>query len=125
MENRIFSFEEARELIAEVRERTAAADEQLAALRTKVEQVPPHSTRAVKLNEWINTLINQWAEDIMELGALPKGLWTVDFDSGDGFFYCWTLDEPDLTHFHLYEEGFVGRKPLSDIDKESPPALLN
>lgn len=125
MENKIFTYEEARELISEVRERTAAADEQLAALRSKAEQAPPHSTQSVKLNEWINTLINQWAEDIMELGALPKGLWTVDFDSGDGYFYCWTLDESDLTHFHLYEEGFVGRKPLSDIDKQHPPALLN
>ena len=126
MENTIFTYEEARELIAEVRERTAAADEQLADLRARLEQVTPRSTQSVKLNEWINTLINQWAEDIMDLGALPKGLWTVDFDSGDGYFYCWTLDEPDLTHFHLYEEGFVGRKPLSDIDKQHPPpALLN
>jgi hypothetical protein len=125
MENRIFTFEEARELIEQVRERTGSADERLREMRARLESMPPHSSRAVKLNEWINTVINQWAEDILELGALPKGLWTVDFDSGDGYFFCWTLNEDDLTHFHMYEEGFRGRKPLTEMDQFDPSMLVN
>ena len=125
MENKIFTFEEARTLIAEVREKTAFADERLRALREQQSRVPPNSTRAIKLAEWINTVINQWADEIMELGALPKGLWTVDFDSGEGFYFCWTLDEPDLTHFHRYEEGFVSRRPLEQQEPGEPPPLLN
>ena len=125
MENKIFTYEEARALIDEVRERTEAADTRLLELREKQEQMPPHSSRAVKLNEWINTVINQWAEDILDLGALPKGLWTVDFDSGEGYFFCWTLNEPNLTHFHMYEEGFVARKPLTEMDQFDPSMLVN
>lgn len=125
MESKIFSYEEARAMIAEVRELTAFANERLQALRTRLEHVPPQSPRARKLNEWIQTVINQWAEEIMAMGALPKGLWTVDFDSGDGYYYCWTLDEPDLTHFHLYEEGFVGRKPLAQMGQDEPSPVLN
>ncbi len=70
-------------------------------------------------------MINQWAEEIMALGALPKGLWTVDFDSGEGYYYCWTLNEADLIYYHLYEEGFVGRKPLSEMGSGKTSPLLN
>ena len=125
MENRVFTYEEARALIDQVRERTESADERLRELRKQLERMPPHSSRAVKLNEWINTVLNQWAEDILELGALPKGLWTVDFDSGEGYFFCWTLNETDLTHFHRYEEGFMGRKPLTEMDQFDPSMLVN
>ena len=125
MENKIFTYEEARALIDQVAARTAAADERLLQLRQQLEEMPPHSSRAVKLNEWINTVINQWAEDILALGALPKGLWTVDFDSGEGYYFCWMLNEPDLTHFHMYEEGFMGRKPLTEMDQFNPSMLVN
>ena len=125
MENQVFTYEEARALIDQVRECTAAANERLQEMRAQLESMPPHSSRAVKLNEWINTVINQWADDILELGALPKGLWTVDFDSGEGYYFCWTLNETDLTHFHMYEEGFMGRKPLSEMDRFDPSMLVN
>ncbi|MCZ6471977.1 MAG: DUF2203 family protein [SAR324 cluster bacterium] len=126
-ENRIFTYEEARAMIGEVRECTEEANESLEALRERLNRLPPNSSRAGKLNEWVNNLINQWAEEIMAMGAQPKGLWNVDFDSGEGYYFCWTLNEPDLTHFHLYEEGFVGRKPLSEIDGRPArsPALLD
>ena len=125
MNPKIFTFEEAQALIEEVREKTVFSNERLVALRAQVESLQSGSKRATKLNEWINTVINQWAQEIMELGALPKGLWTVDFDSGDGYYYCWSLNEPNLAHFHLYEEGFAGRKPLSEIENGAPPQLLN
>ncbi len=125
MNPKIFTFEEAQALIEEVREKTVFSNERLVALRAQVESLQGGSKRANKLNEWINTVINQWAQEIMELGALPKGLWTVDFDSGDGYYYCWALNEPNLAYFHMYEEGFAGRKPLSEIEKGAPPLLLN
>lgn len=123
MEHRIFTFDEANALVGEVRELTQAAHQRLQELRAKVEGTPPGSHRAKKLSEWINTVIHQWAEDIMALGALPKGLWTVDFDSGKGYYFCWTLDETRLTYFHNYEEGFMGRKPLSELPDLVPPLL--
>jgi hypothetical protein len=99
MDNKVFTYEEASEALEEVREVTSAAHQRLQELRAKIEKSPPGSTKVKKLNEWINTVIHQWAEDIMGLGALPKGLWTVDFDSGKGFYYCWTLNESTLSYF--------------------------
>jgi len=125
MKAKRFSYEEARALVPDVREKTVHANEQVQELRARVESAKQDSARARKLNEWINMVINRWAEEIVALGALPKGLWTVDFDSGEGFYYCWSLNEDDLSYFHLYEEGFLGRKPLSEADEQRPPLLLN
>ncbi len=46
------------------------------------------------------------------LGAEVKGLWLVDWDSGDGYF-CWRFPEAALAFFHTYEEGFAGRLPVN------------
>ena len=125
MDNRIFTYDEASALLDEVRALTRAAHERLQDLRARAADAPPHSARAHKLSEWINTAIHQWAEEIMALGALPKGLWTVDFDSGLGYYFCWTLDEARLTHFHNYEEGFSGRRPLTELPDSPARPFLN
>jgi len=39
-------------------------------------------------------------------------LWLVDFDSGDGIYYCWRHPEASLEYFHEYGAGFAGRRPL-------------
>ena len=50
---------------------------------------------------------------VRNLGVEVKGLWLADFDSGDGYYYCWKLGEDDIEHFHRYETGFAGRRPIS------------
>jgi hypothetical protein len=125
MKSKIFTYEEASATLGQVRELTQEAHQRLQELRAQIEGLPPASRRARKLSEWINTAINQWVEAITRLGALPKGLWTVDFDSGQGYYFCWTLNEDSLTYYHSYEEGFMGRKPLTRIQREPPPLLLN
>ena len=126
MSGNIFSYDEARALISQVREMTREANERVRALKADASKAPRGSKRAHKLKEWVDTVVQHWAERIETLGALPKGVWTVDFDSGEGFFYCWTFDEEDLSYFHLYEEGFPGRKPLAEgAGNGQPPMLLN
>jgi hypothetical protein len=53
-----------------------------------------------------------WAQQVQSLGAEVKGLWLVDWDSGDGYF-CWRFPEETLAFFHTYEEGFAGRLPIN------------
>ncbi len=126
MDNKIFTYDEASGSLEEVREITTSAHNRLQDYRDRIEEAPPGSRRAKKLSEWINTVIDQWAEEISAIGAVPKGLWTVDFDSGKGYYFCWTLNEKHLSYFHNYEEGFLGRKPLSEIPGgPTPPRLLN
>ena len=45
-----------------------------------------------------------------------KGLWLVDFDSGDGY-WCWAYPEDDLGYWHSYEGGFGARVPLEEAHK--------
>src|SRR5689334_15505838 len=123
MTNRIFTYLEASEALETVRTKTLAASERLETLRAQAEQVGPG--QAEKISEWMDAVVNQWSSDMLALGALPKGLFTVDFDSGKGFYFCWTLNEPVLDHFHRYEEGFANRKPLPDEEMRDVPTVLN
>ena len=126
MSRKVFGYEQARTMIPQVREITAEANARVQELSSEVTRTHKGSARAQKLKEWIDTVIQHWAERIEQTGALPKGVWTVDFDSGEGFFYCWTYGEEDLAYYHLREEGYPGRKPLTDTQKAgAPPPLLN
>jgi hypothetical protein len=121
MAERTFTYAEACALLDDVRRKTQAADERLQQLRAGIERVEKESERAEQISAQMSDAVHRWAEDILAVGALPKGLWTVDFDSGQGFFYCWTLNEDELSHYHTYEEGFRGRRPLVDGEPERLP----
>jgi hypothetical protein len=48
----------------------------------------------------------------MQLGCLPKGIWLVDFDNGEGY-YCWRYGDDQIEYFHGYSDGFSGRIAIS------------
>ena len=129
MADSIFTYGEACARLEAVRRATQAADERLQQLRAQLEKVARDSPDAGRLKAQIEEAVQRWAGDILALGALPKGLWTVDFDSGHGFYYCWTLNEPELAHYHPYEAGYAGRKPLVNgappDESAAKPPLLN
>src|SRR5690606_1342889 len=61
--------------------------------------------------------MNALIEDINRPGCLLKEIETglVDFPSiiqGKEVLLCWRLGEPMVTHFHSFEEGYTGRRPL-------------
>ena len=97
---RTFSYAEARALLPRVRELTEAAYRRVAA----VEAAPP----AESAREEIETVVTEWARQVIELGLVVKGVWLADFDNGSGY-YCWRYPEDDLLYFHSYEDGFSGR----------------
>jgi len=44
---------------------------------------------------------------------LDAGL--IDFPAlrdGEEIYLCWLVDEPEVTHWHAIEAGFMGRQPL-------------
>lgn len=60
-----------------------------------------------------------WVERVHRLGALAKGLWLVDFDTGEGYL-CWSHPEKRVEHFHLYKESFKDRRKIqTDKDLKS------
>ena len=128
MPTTLFTFQEACAQLEAVRRATRVAQERLQQLQAQAETIAEGSVQADRLKEQMQAVVQQWADAVAETGAQAKGIWTVDFDSGHGFYYCWTLDEPELTHYHAYEDGFAGRKPLvdgvpPDFPDAKPPVL--
>jgi hypothetical protein len=108
----IFTLQEARALLPRVKEITQHYYNTIEALRDSVSD-PDNTAEIKRLERQMNTELQQWVAALQELGVEVKGLWLADFDSGDGYYYCWQLGEDDIEHFHRYETGFAGRRPIA------------
>jgi hypothetical protein len=111
----IFTLEEARVLLPRVKEITQHSYEVVEALQEQLESTEaPREVR--RLEAQVNEALQKWSAALQDLGVEVKGLWLADFDSGDGYYYCWQLGEDDIEHFHRYETGFAGRRPITLLD---------
>jgi hypothetical protein len=109
---RVFSYDEALSIFPVIRDRTDAAVRQVEALFNGVQSRDEMEERKAELESAYRSIVDRWTEEIESVGCAVKGLWLVDWDSGDGF-YCWRYPEPTLGHYHGYEEGFAGRMPVA------------
>ena len=111
----IFTLEEVRLLLPRVKEITQHSYEVVEALQEHLESTEePREVR--RLETQVNEALQKWAAALKDLGVEVKGLWLADFDSGDGYYYCWQLGEDNIEHFHRYETGFAGRRPITLLD---------
>ena len=109
---RIFSYEEALATFPAVRDLTAAAVRQVEAMINEVQGREEMEDRQAELEEGYQAIVQAWAAEIVAMGCEVKGLWLVDWDSGDGY-YCWKHPETSIGFFHTYEDGFQGRIPIN------------
>jgi hypothetical protein len=109
---RIFSYDEATSTFPAVRDLTETAVRQIEALVSTLASRDEHDSRRQELETEYQRIVNLWAREISSFGCEVKGLWLVDWDSGDGY-YCWRFPEQGISFFHSYEEGFGGRLPLN------------
>jgi hypothetical protein len=110
----IFTLRQAQQLLPEVQGITRDAAARAAQLVERLEELPAGAARREVETEY-QALLTDWAARITELGCEVKGLWLVDFDSGDGLYYCWQHPETALEYFHDYDAGFAGRRPLGPM----------
>lgn len=110
---RVFTLEEAQALMPAVRSMTAPVFQLSASLAEELGRAEEagDAPRTEELRERLQVLVESWADGIRDLGADVKGLWLVDFDSGDGY-WCWAYPEEHLDHWHSYEGGFGNRIPV-------------
>jgi hypothetical protein len=112
---RIFSYDEALSTFPVVRDLTAAAVRQVEALISHLdasEESEEMDERREKIEEARERIVRAWAREVSSIGCEVKGVWLVDWDSGDGY-YCWRFPEQAIGFFHTYDEGFAGRLPIN------------
>ncbi len=107
----VFTLDEAKKLLPVVRKITGFYYDRVNEMIHKLERIDSHKEQYQIVEQQINTLITTWHEKIQKLGASTKGLWLVDFDSGDGYF-CWKYPELELNFWHSYHDGFTNRLPI-------------
>jgi hypothetical protein len=119
--SRVFALEEAQALLPKVQSITQPAFELAASLAHEMSdsEARDEEARVEELRERLQAVVESWAEAIRDLGPDVKGLWLVDFDSGDGY-WCWAYPEQELGHWHSYEAGFQGRMPIASKPGTSP-----
>jgi hypothetical protein len=109
---RIFSYDEALTTFPLVRDLTAAAVRQIDALTQNVGSREELDSRRDELDEARDRIVRAWAREVTSIGCEVKGVFLVDWDSGDGY-YCWRFPEQAISFFHTYDEGFEGRIPIN------------
>lgn len=114
MTKKIFTYEEAVELLPEIQTLTREAAEKIDAVTGSASAQPGATEMLVSDDSLpeVEKILSDWAAAVLALGVEVKGLWLVDFDSGSGY-YCWRYPEPALEYFHSYDEGFQGRVALN------------
>jgi hypothetical protein len=109
---RIFSYDEALSTFPVVRDLTTAAARQIEALGAHLSSSEEEDARREELEEAREQIVRAWAQQVSAIGCEVKGVWLVDWDSGDGY-YCWRFPEEAIGFFHTYDEGFAGRIPIN------------
>jgi len=106
-----FSIESANKLIPLVKRYTEEAVQETQKINLKMEYLAKESPQFKALSKAHDSIVLKWAERCHRLGGLAKGLWTVDFDNGNGLL-CWSFPEDRISYFHTYDGSYKTRKKI-------------
>lgn len=104
---RYFNLEDAMELLPIVRRITQEAYGEVKQLTTQLSYIKDKPRKEL-VERAIQKKFQHWQAKIGKLGCEAKGMWLVDFDSGEGY-YCWHYPEPTIRFYHGYFDGYRGR----------------
>jgi hypothetical protein len=106
--------EEASELVGVLNRITIKHSKKVNELIARLEALGPsveNRTKTSEIEAIVNREIETWNSKVRKLGAIPKGLWLVDIDSGSGY-YCWKFPETRIGYWHDYKSGYANRVPI-------------
>jgi len=112
-----FTLEQSREMLPLIRKITERWFCKARELANQLEKIA-NRNEATVLEDALNTVLRNWAAQMRQMGLEVKGPWLVDFDSGDGRYWCWRYPELQITHWHHHTEGFSARKPIASNDPQ-------
>jgi len=128
---RLFTVEEANELLPTVRSLMERMFQRVEVLRGRSQKVVRRDELDPDSAEFMQKLqqddavarviheLRELVQEIHDLGCICKGVQEglVDFPcslGGEIVFLCWRYGEQSVAHWHRVEEGFAGRRPLLD-----------
>lgn len=117
---RVFTLTEAEALFPLVWKITEEAYRELEPVRRALEALLPSNPLLQKAEKDYETLVRRWMGKMDRLGLVVKGLWLVDFDTGEGYL-CWKFPELRIGHYHGHHEGFDARRALHEVIEEIDP----
>lgn len=117
---RVFTLAEAEQLFPVVWRITHAAHTELEPYRRALEHTAPMSSQLKQVEQKYEAIVRRWVGKMERLGLVVKGLWLLDFDTGDGYL-CWKFPELRIGHYHGYDEGVGGRRRLVEVVEEFDP----
>lgn len=113
-----FSIDSANELARILKQATEKHSQKVSKLIAKLESMSAaEKFETHEIEAKINLEIQIWNTKVRKLGAIPKGLWLADIDSGDGF-YCWKFPETEINYWHEYRSGYANRIGLTERAKK-------
>lgn len=116
----VFNLTEAEALFPLVRKITQAAYQELEPVRRALEAMVPTNPSIQDVERQYEAIVKRWVGKMERLGLVVKGLWLVDFDTGDGYL-CWKFPELRIGYYHSYHEGYSSRIPLRQVVEEFDP----
>lgn len=65
----------------------------------------------------LQTVIDELAAEGVVLRDVMRGLVDLEAATSEGrrYWLCWVLGEPEVAFWHWPEDGFAGRKPVSEL----------
>ena len=119
-DSKLYVLSEASELLPVVRKITESAYERLSELDERLELMLLCDPRRTGIVDEYEKIIRKWIASITRLGAIPNGLWWVDFDTGEGYL-CWRFPELKIGYFRDYDCEFDDRIPVKSLIEETAP----
>ncbi len=101
---RTFTKEDAEQILPIIKRITDRSACTLDDLKEELHWTPKDEPGFNRLKQELDLVVTRWATKVSRLGCEPKGIWLVDFDSGDGCF-SWRYGDEDLSFFHPHELG--------------------
>ena len=117
---RIFSLAEAQSLLPVVRKVTRRAVGDFDPVRGRYRNLLDCDPRKPQLALQYEKIVRLWMTKMARFGLVARGLWAVDFDTGDGYL-SWKYPELRLAFFVDSEDPKLTRRSLSEVLTERLP----
>jgi hypothetical protein len=118
--DKLFNLTEAKELLPLVQIVTKRQFTKLSPIKERMNRMLANDPRRRTVEQEFEFQVSQWRSKVMQLGARVSGLWTVEFDVGDGSL-CWRYPELSLNYFRKHGTEFSERVKLRDYIEECDP----